>query len=299
MPLSPSVADLSPYDLLLSVAKLGSLGRAATEHDVSQPAASMRLRQLERRLGMALLERSPRGSRLTPEGALVADWARAAVDAASALDAGVASLRATRDSRLRVTASLTVAEYLLPRWLATLRRTEPDLAVALTAGNSDEVAQAVLHGAADLGFVEGPNLPEGLRARTVARDTLSVIVSPEHRWAGRRSLTTRELSESALISREEGSGTRRYLEQALRRHGLELAPPLTELSSTTAIKSAVVAGIGPAVLSSLAIATELASGTLVQVPVSGLDVTRRLRLVHPTGRPLTGPARDLATIAAR
>src|SRR6201996_2328249 len=126
-------SDLMPFDLLLSVARLGSLGLAAAEHGISQPAASTRIRRLERQLGVSLIERSPRGSRLTPDGKLVAEWAQAAIDAAAALDAGVTSLRVRSDAVLRVAASMTVAEYLLPGWLTTLRSRDPQTAVSLTA----------------------------------------------------------------------------------------------------------------------------------------------------------------------
>ena len=147
MPLSPRVSDLTGFDLLLSVARLGSLGRAAAEHGISQPAASARMRQLEGRLGLALIDRSPRGSTLTQAGALVAGWAQAVADAAATLDAGVGALRRERESRLRVAASMTVAEYLLPTWLTALRVAGSGAAVALSAVNSAEVAEAVLTGA--------------------------------------------------------------------------------------------------------------------------------------------------------
>src|ERR1700704_3827829 len=112
MPLPVRVSDLTGSALRLSVARTGSLGRAAAEHGISQPAASARMHLLEGQLGLALIERSPRGSHLTPGGALVADWAQAAVDAAAALDEGVTALRRKHDSRLRIAASMTVAEYL-------------------------------------------------------------------------------------------------------------------------------------------------------------------------------------------
>jgi len=105
MTLPPRVSDLIPFDLLLSVARLGSLGRAAAERGMSRPAASARMRHLEGQLRLALVERSPRGSRLTPAGALVAGWAQAVVDAATALDAGVTALRREQESRLRVAAA--------------------------------------------------------------------------------------------------------------------------------------------------------------------------------------------------
>jgi DNA-binding transcriptional LysR family regulator len=304
MPLPSRVSDLTGFDLLLSVTRTGSIGRAAAEHGISQPAASARMRLLEAQLGLALIERSPRGSRLTPAGALVAGWAQAAVDAAAALDAGLVALRHERDSRLRIAASMTVAEYLLPVWLTALRAVDPGAVVALSAVNSAEVAQAVLADAADIGFIEGPEIPDGLHAEPVGRDTLTLVVAPAHPWARRRSgVPAAELARTPLVSREAGSGTRRFLEEALRAQaGLERVPPAAELSSTTAIKAAVAAGgagSGPAVLSSLAVAAELSAGTLRAVPVTGVDLTRTLRVVWTAGRRLTGPARDLYAIAAR
>ena len=301
MPLPSRVTDLAAFDLLLSVAQLGSVGAAARAHRISQPSASARIRSLERRLGFDLLQRSARGSQLTREGALVADWARTTVDAAAALEAGITALRRESDSLLSVAASLTVAEYLLPRWLAALYGSAPAVSVALTAGNSEEVAAAVLDGTAQLGFIESPDVPHGLRCRPVARDTLTVIVAGGHPWARRRSgIAPQELATASLVSREAGSGTRRYLEHALARQtGVTLVPPLLQLSSTTAIKAAVMEGVAPAVLSSLAVAGEIASGVLRPVPVIGLDLNRTLRLVQCKGRALTGPARDLAAIATR
>jgi DNA-binding transcriptional LysR family regulator len=301
MPLPPRVSDLSGFDLLLSVARLGSLGRAAAEHGISQPAASARMRQLEGQLGVPLIDRSPRGSTLTPAGALVAGWAHAVADAAVALDAGVTALRMERESRLRVAASMTIAEYLLPMWLTALRAAGSGAAVALSAVNSAEVGGAVLTGAADIGFVESPAVPHGLRAAPVGRDTLTVVVAPSHPWARRRGgVPPSELAATALVSRESGSGTRSFFEQALRdQAGLERVPPLAELSSTTAIKAAVAAGVGPAVLSSLAVAPELSAGTLRPVAITGLSLNRTLLAVWVAGRRLAGPASDLYAIATR
>ncbi|MFG2057198.1 LysR family transcriptional regulator [Micromonospora sp. NPDC048930] len=301
MPLPPQVTDLTSFDLLLSVARLGSVGRAAAAHGISQPAASARLRHLERRLGVTLLRRSPRGSTLTDEGALVADWARTAVEAATALATSAAALRAAADSRLVVAASQTVAEYLLPGWLVALHGGQPGLSVALHAGNSADVAARVLAGDAALGFIEGPDTPAGLHAETVAEDRLIVVAAPGHPWARRRrGITPAELAACPLVAREAGSGTRRVLEAALRAEGIEeIASPSLQLSSTTAIKHAVAAGSGPAVLSSLAVTAELAAGILVAVPVTGLPLRRQLRAVWAAGQQLTGPARDLHAITAR
>ncbi|MBB5938869.1 molybdate transport repressor ModE-like protein [Streptomyces zagrosensis] len=293
MPLAHRVPDLGALELLLFVARLGSLGRAAREMGISQPAASSRLRAMERQLGVVLVERSPRGSRLTDAGALVTDWARRIVEAAEAFDAGAHALRDRRDSRLRVAASMTIAEYLLPGWLIALRGGRPGTAVSLYAANSSVVAQRLREGAADLGFVEGTDAPAGLDGAIIGHDRLVVVTAPSHPWARRRGpVAPEELAATPLILRERGSGTRQVLDAALRAHG-GLAEPLLELASTTAVKSAAVSGAGPAVLSELAVGDEFSTRRLVEVPVDGVRLRRDLRAVWPVGERPAGPARDL------
>ncbi|WP_329279230.1 LysR family transcriptional regulator [Streptomyces sp. NBC_01451] len=284
------VPDLGAMELLLAVARLGSLGRAAQELGVTQPAASSRIRSMERQLGVALVDRSPRGSRLTDAGVLVTDWARRVVEAAEAFDAGAQALRTRRDSRLRVAASMTIAEYLLPGWLLALRALRPETAVSLLAGNSAAVAERVLSDEADLGFVEGTGVPSGLDSVVVAKDRLIVVTAPGHPWARRRKpVGAEELAVTPLILREEGSGTRQVLNTALG----GLARPLIELSSTTAVKASAVGGAGPAVLSELAVGEELSTRRLVCVPLDGVRLDRELRAVWPTGHRPVGPAREL------
>ncbi|MFJ8822041.1 LysR family transcriptional regulator [Streptomyces sp. NPDC102467] len=288
--LAHRVPDLGALELLLAVARLGSLGGAARELGITQPAASSRIRSMERQLGLALVDRSPRGSRLTETGALVTDWARRVVEAAEEFDAGAQALRDRRDSRLRVAASMTIAEYLLPRWLIALRAARPDTAVSLLAGNSAAVAERLLSGEADLGFVEGLSVPAGLDSTVIAHDRLIVVTAPSHPWARRRRpLTGAELSATPLILREQGSGTRQVLDAALG----GLARPLIELSSTTAVKAAAVSGAGPSVLSELAVGEELAGRRLVRIPLEEVRLARDLRAVWPTGHLPVGPARDL------
>ncbi|MFC8783589.1 LysR family transcriptional regulator [Streptomyces nigra] len=287
------VPDLGAMELLLAVARLGSLGGAARELGITQPAASSRIRSMERQLGVALVDRSPRGSRLTDAGALVTDWARRVVEAAEAFDAGAQALRVRRDSRLRVAASMTIAEYLLPGWLLALRAQRPDTAVSLHAGNSAAVAERLLSGEADLGFVEGLTAPTGLDSVVIAHDSLIVVTAPGHAWARRRRpLDATELAATPLILREKGSGTRQVLDAALG----GLARPLIELSSTTAVKAAAVSGAGPAVLSELAVGEELSMRRLVAIPLAGVSLARDLRAVWPTGHRPVGPARELLSL---
>ena len=233
--LSSRVPDIRALELLLTIASSGSLGAAAREHRISQPAVTGRVQGIERLVGLRLVQRTRHGSTLTPAGALVADWARTVVTAAETLDAGVAALREHRDARLRVASSLTVAEYLLPAWLVAFAREHPETTVSLTAVNSTEVARLVLGGAVDIGFIEGPNTPMDLTSRPVGADRLVVVVAPSHPWARRRRpVTAAELRETRLVQREPESGTRAALDHALAGVG-PATTPLLELSTTAAV----------------------------------------------------------------
>ena len=298
MPLPDPSPDLASLDLLVSVGELGSISKAARAHGITQPAASMRLRSLERVLQVPLLERATTGARLTSAGVATAEWASAVLHGMRALLAGTAALRADQGSQLRLAASMTVAEYLLPRWLEQLAVAEPRVKVSLSMGNTGQVVAEVERGTVDLGFVEGPRPPGHLRSREIGRDELAVVVGAGHPWARRhKPLTATELAATPLVLREPGSGTREVLTEALAGEGLSPIAAM-ELASTTAIKAAAVSGRGPAVVSGLAVAGELATGRLVAVPCAGLGLGRAIRAVWAPGRPLPQVASRFVAIAA-
>lgn len=303
MPLSAHLPDLSAFEIFLAIARTGSMGAASREFGLTQQAVSARLASIEAQTGVTLVIRTPRGSRLTPAGVVVAEWADRLLDIAQYVDAGLASLRSERRKRVRVAASLTIAEQLMPRWLVSLRvaadrlgATAPE--VIMTATNSDRAIAAVRAGKTDLGFIETPHLPKGLRSRVVGYDELVLVVPADHKWAQRqRPVTAAELSRTPLVTREPGSGTRDSLTAALR-HALgdsaRQAPPVLELSSAAAARAAVAAGAGPAVMSRLAVSDDLAIGRLRTVEVPELSLRRKLRAIWVGGRvPPAGAARDL------
>lgn len=297
--------DLAALEVFLAVTHTGSLNAAAKKIGVSQQAVSSRIATMESQIGVPLIARSARGSVLTATGVTVAAWADRLLAVAAEVDAGLASLRRDRRTRLRISASLTIAEQLLPRWLVSMQLTGQQAGretaeVALTATNSEHVIEQVRSGDADIGFVEGPHVPRTLRTRVIGHDRLVLITRPEHPWSRRaRPVTAQELADTPLVTREEGSGTREALTHAL--HAL-LGPksvhaaPAMALSSTSAVRAAVLAGAGPAVVSTLAVADDLATGRLVANDVSDVDLTRKLRAVWIGSRtPPAGAVRDLLT----
>lgn len=306
--LSARMPDLSSFEMLHALARTGSLGAVAGELGLTQQAVSSRLASMEALTGVRLALRTTRGTQLTPAGVVVAEWAARLIEVAQHVDAGLAAMRTEKRLRLKVVASQTIAEQLLPRWLIALSstaardgRSAPQ--VLLTATNSDGAVAMVRNGSADLGFIERPSPPRDLGSRMVAQDELVVVVPPAHKWARRSGgISAAELAQTPLVMREPGSGTRDSLTAALRRvlgDDMRQAPPVLEFPSAAAVRAAVLAGAGPAVMSRLTVADDLAAGRLRAVGVPDLDLRRPLAAIWAGGRtPPAGAARDfLSSIA--
>ncbi|MFL0579828.1 LysR family transcriptional regulator [Dietzia sp. 179-F 9C3 NHS] len=290
--------DLAALDVLVVVARRGSMGSAAEELGLSQQAVSARVRSAETLLGVAVFRRSARGVQLTAAGRSVVTWADELLRAAAEFDGRVADLRGDPRAGATIAASNTVLEWLFPQWAARLRGRAPEARITVRPGNSGDVIDAVRRGEVDLGFVESPGVPRDLDSLDVAIDELLVVVPPAHRWArAREPLTVRELAATPLIVREPGSGTRSTFEEVLRARGLEPAAPLMELGSTASVTSVVITADAPAVLSSLAVRGAVESGRLAVVPVADASWPRVLRAVWLRGRRPRGVAADLLHVA--
>lgn len=293
MPLDITTPELAALDLFVSVVHLGSLSKAAQAHQIAQPSASSRMKNLERKLGLELLDRSPSGTTPTVAGSLVAGWAEEVIQSANQLMVGVAALKARREDRLRVAASFTVAEYLLPTWLEQFLRNRPDDSVELAVANSSTVIERLIAGEADLGFVESPEIDGRLRRRVVALDRLMIVVGRSHPWAKRGVVPLEAVATTPLVLRERGSGTRDALEAALAVAGYDPPGSALELGSTSAVRAAVVGGGPPTVISELAVAADLEAGSLVAIEAPGLVIERQLCAVWLDDQTLSDLARSL------
>jgi DNA-binding transcriptional LysR family regulator len=303
--MNETVHDLGALRSLREVGRQGSIAAAATVLGVSQQALSARMRTLERIMGVSLLARTPSGSHLTEQGRLVVGWAEDVLDAADRLEAGLRSIRSGVSHRLAIAASQTVAEHLVPHWLVELRTAEqgadhPPTVVELAVANSTGVIELVRDGKADLGFIETPHLPSDLVTTRLRDDELLVVAAPGHRWAHRlRPLTLAEIAGTPLVMREAGSGTRDTLTDHLAAQDPPLRPSIAmELGTSAAVRSAIAAGVGPGVLSRLAVRDDLVLGRLVAVEIAGPPLTRQLTAVwRPDRDPLPPEGQRLLAVA--
>lgn len=293
------VPDLHDLHLLVAVAATGSIGQAASELRLTQPSASRRLASLERSLRIQLLHRDTRGSTLTPSGRVVVDWAETLLRATEQFTNSVVALGQERNSLLHAAVSMTIAEHYAPTWLAKMRKEAPGMTVTLSMANSSEVMSMVESGRVDLGLVECPQIRPALKSRVIGIDELAVAVLPNHPWAGpQRCVTAKELTSVGLLLREHGSGTRETLDHAMAAAGFTANASL-ELASNTALKSAALAGMGPVVLPAIALARELENGSLVEVKLEDLVLSRSLSLVWSSAANVSREAVNLLLNAAR
>ncbi len=274
--------------LFHAVAQAGGISHGAKKLHVSQPAVSKQIAELESSLGVQLLDRLPRGCRLTDAGQILADHARRFAALESEAERAIEEYRGLKQGRLSVGASTTIGAYLLPPVFAEVHRRFPDLELRLEIANTQMIQRLLVEGAIEIGLTEGVIEVENLESEVFHQDELVAIAPPGHPLLGKRRVTLRELCCEPFVMREEGSGTRAVIERAIRKKGLTVKSVLS-LASTEAIKHVVAAGIGIAIVSRLALDLELQSGSLAIIPVTDLALRRPLHLQKILGKNL-GPA---------
>jgi DNA-binding transcriptional LysR family regulator len=279
--MEPLDSHLDPGELAAFVAAVenGTVSGAADALELTQSAVSKRLQGLERRVGTSLLERGRFGVRPTDGGRLLYPEAKQALSALSHA-AAVLTPYAAHAPTLRLAASRTIGEYLLPGWLAGYRAAAPTPSRSyVDILNSHGVLASVRDGQVDIGFIESPGRAEGLEEITIQRDEIVAVVAAHHPWARRRSVPAPLLASEPYLTREPGSGTRAVAAAALAAAGLPPLDPTLEAASTQSLKRAVLGG-GFTLISRLAIEAEIQVGTLRALVVTGVDLTRGLRAVR-------------------
>lgn len=269
--------------LFQAVAEAGSISGGAERARVSQPAVSKQIAELESALGVRLLERLPRGCRLTEAGTLLAGYANRWRSIEAEAEHAIKAFRGLKRGRLAIGASMTIGGYLLPESIAAFHRRFPEIELQVTISNTQSIREALLGGAIDLGLTEGAIEDGELESTVFFQDEIVVIAPANHPLVKRKNVSVREVCREPLILREEGSGTRAVVERALRRKGFKVQP-LLSLASPEAIKNLVATGIGLAFVSRLIAEMELRAGRLGIVSLKDFAIQRPLHLQRVQGR---------------
>jgi LysR family transcriptional regulator, transcriptional activator of the cysJI operon len=275
-----------------AVADETSFRRAAERLHLSQPAVSQQIHALEEELGVTLFDRGKGRVRLTGAGAVLLTYARRGARLAEEAQAALENARGAAAGELRIGASLTITQYVLPRMLGDFLRQHPRIRLAVRSANTEHIVAALAAKEIDLGLIEGPVSSRDVFRQRFLEDRMVLIVGRRYPWPQQAPVPVRALTQVPLLMRERGSGSRRVVELALRRAGLrwkDLRIAL-ELDSIVAIISAVEAGLGAGFVSEWAIRKEVRLGTVRVVPVEGLDIRRDFTLIRDLGPAPAGPA---------
>lgn len=281
---------LRQLQAFVAVARAGSTMAAADEIALSQSAVSASLNELEGLLGGKLFNRVGRRLVLNEQGRSMLPQARALLDAARAIESQFGSAGRSSAPRLRIAASTTIGNWLLPRVIAAYRRKEEAARFAIEIGNTWQVARAVANFEADLGFIEGPIQEPHLKVLPWTTDELVIACSPRHPLArartarrGGRKVPIAALAEATWLLREAGSGTREVVERALQPHLHQLESRI-ELGSTEAILQGAAEGLGLACLSLCTVGDMVKLKRLAVLETALPAMRRTFHLVHHEGR---------------
>jgi DNA-binding transcriptional LysR family regulator len=271
-----------------AVARHGSISRAAGELHLTQPAVSMQMKQLEEQVGLPLVEQIGRRICLTEAGQMLRVHARDIAGRMAHLNASMEQFRGLERGLLRL-AVVSTANYFLPALIAEFNARHPGVRISLQVGNREFVLSALTDSRTDLAITGQP--PEGVDvvAQNFKDNPLVVIASPGHALAGQGEVSMTRLAEEVLVMREPGSGTRAAAERHFAARGLAMRAGC-EFSTNEAIKQAVRAGLGVAVVSAQTIELELQTGCLVVLPVEGCPIVRQWYVMHRTQHRLSAAA---------
>ena len=260
---------LEQLRIFIAVAEKQHVTQAAVELNLTQSATSAAIAALEARYGIKLFDRVGRGIVLTQTGRDFLGEARAVVARAKAAAEVLNDLAGLKRGSLTLAASQTVANYWLPPRIQTFQRAHPGIDLHVTIANTEQVAQAVHQGNADLGFVEGDIDDPVLSVRKIDGDQLVIVVGMHHPWVGQRRIAPKNLSTTGWVLREKGSGTRAMFEAAVRKLGVKPSDlkVTLELPSNEAVRAAVEAGDCATAISNLVVDHSLAAGTLHRVRI--------------------------------
>ena len=271
--------DLTKLRTFCSIARKGNFSVVAEDLFMSQSAVSQQIQALERRYGVVLFDRGSKGATLTDPGRILFEKAQKILEIEDEINHEFDDLRGLKGGELQVGASTTVGNYLMPFYLGEFKQRYPEVGISLIVENTRIIEDQLLAGLFPLAVVEHDVQNPSLVRDPIEKDELILIISPSHRWAEQGTVSKEELMQEPFITRELGSGTREVIEEALARQGIPKLNVVMELGNSSAIKTAVAAGLGVSILSRRAVHAQLEGRILKQATIKDVTLKRDFYLI--------------------
>jgi LysR family transcriptional regulator, transcriptional activator of the cysJI operon len=268
-----------------TVAEQRHFRRAADHLYLTQPAVTQQIRALEETLSVPLFDRAGREVTLTPSGEILLKYVKQVDALLARAEEEISTLAGEVRGDLRIAASMTIAQFALPRILGEFVRRHPGVHLAIESSKTEDVISSVMAQRSALGLIEGPAHTRDVTIEPWTRDELILAVPASHEWDSSVEIDIADLKEARLLLRERGSGTREAVEQALADHGISMKELKTfmEVDSTEGILASIEAGLGIGFVSRSASRRALLLGALKMVPIRGVQLSRQFSIVYNHG----------------
>jgi len=270
-----------------TVCKRLSFTRAAEELFITQPAVTKHIREIEQHFKVKLLDRNGTKIKLTAAGKILFDYTEEIFSIYGSIETDLAALHQAHKGELRIGASTTVAQYVLPPVLASFHERYKEIKVSLTINNTEQIEQALQEKQIDLGIIEGRSRKSVLSYTEFIKDEIVLVASINNSLLKKPAITINELKKIPLLLREPGSGTLEVLMHALKPHGIKLSQLQREmqLGSSESMKLYLLNSNSMAFLSIYSVLKELANKECRIVDIKGLNIERFFYFIQPKGQP--------------
>ncbi|MFZ4854912.1 MAG: selenium metabolism-associated LysR family transcriptional regulator [Desulfuromonadaceae bacterium] len=289
--------NIKQLEIFVTIATSGSFSKGAEAACITQSTASQHIATLEDLCGVRLLDRTGRGAVPTDAGKVMLAHAQQVLKSLKKTEQAIRQFRQADGVELCVGGSTIPGTYLLPKAIAVLRISDPGISVKAEIGDSRDILGKLLEEHIEIGIVGSSVDDKQFTSEALGHDVILLVARKGHDWCGRSEIPLEEFLTESIIMREKGSGTNDVVDAALRQLGIKTGdlPVCSTISSSEAIRQAVLAGCGVAFISEMAVREELKSGELVAINLAGLTITRSFSLVCRRGRTLSPAAKAFST----
>jgi DNA-binding transcriptional LysR family regulator len=287
--------DINQLEVLVTVARERSFSRAAEALGRTQPAVSQAIRRLEQEVGEKLFDRSSKDGTLTTAGEVLLDFARQMLNLRYSAQAALVEMRELHHGKVTISANEHTVFYLLPV-IAAFRGLHPSIKIEVQRGVASRIPKQITAREVELGVISFVPHDDTLRSVPVMADELTLVVSPQHRFAGRRSVSIKDLGDQSFVAHNAPSPYRQKVIETFDKYKtrLEIA---VELPSLEAIKKLVELGVGVALVPRLSAQSEIAAGRLIALSVTEMKLERKLNIIYRRNSELSHAAKAFLEVA--
>lgn len=281
--------DIRQLEIFAKIVELKSFSRAAESIYLTQPTVSGHMQALEAELGQRLLDRLGREVVPTKAGKVLYEYAKKMVAMRDEAEQALDQLMGRMKGEIVIGGSTIPGEYLLPSIIGRFRERYPEITIVLKIGDTADIINRVLIGECEIGMVGSMVEDNRLEYSEFVKDELVIIASSSYPAAGKKGITSSELTSVPFVMREKGSGSRMTIEKRLLEAGVDpyRINIVAEMGSTEAVKQAVKAGLGVSIVSSVAVAEDLRHNSLKVIPFNGKRFLRNFYISTHRGRTMS------------